>query len=60
MKDPWGREIYWIGGGRATWSGDENSDFQTVRDGYISVTPLHVDLTNYEFLEAARSWSLND
>jgi len=60
MKDPWGREIYWIGGGRATWSGGADSDFQAVRDGYISVTPLHVDLTNYEFLEAARSWSLND
>jgi 5'-nucleotidase len=60
MKDPWGREIYWIGGGQATWSGDAESDFQAVREGFISVTPLHVDLTNYEFLEAARSWSLND
>jgi 5'-nucleotidase len=60
MKDPWGREIYWIGGGRATWSGGEDSDFQAVRNGYISVTPLHVDLTNYEFLETVRSWSLND
>ena len=60
MKDPWGREIYWIGGGQATWSGDAESDFHAVREGFISVTPLHVDLTNYEFLEAARSWSLND
>jgi 5'-nucleotidase len=60
MKDPWGREIYWIGGGHATWSGGADSDFQAVRDGYISVTPLHVDLTNHEFLETVRSWSLND
>ncbi|HXF96961.1 MAG TPA: 5'/3'-nucleotidase SurE [Gemmatimonadales bacterium] len=59
MKDPWGREIYWIGGGRATWSGGEHSDFRAVQDGYISVTPLHVDLTNYELLEVVRSWDLD-
>ena len=60
MNDPWGREIYWIGGGRATWSGDAQSDFRAVREGYISLTPLHVDLTNYELIEVARSWALDD
>ena len=60
MNDPWGREIYWIGGGRATWSGDASSDFHAVRDGYISLTPLHVDLTNYELIEVVRSWALDD
>lgn len=59
MKDPWGREIFWIGGGRAVWSGGADSDFQAVRDGYVSVTPLHVDLTNYQLLEVVRSWSLS-
>jgi len=58
MKDPWGREIYWIGGGHVTWSGGAESDFRAVRDGYISVTPLHVDLTNYSLLEAVRGWGL--
>ena len=58
MKDPWGREIYWIGGGRAVWSGSADSDFQAVREGYVSVTPLHVDLTNYQLLDRVRSWSL--
>ncbi len=58
MKDPWGREIYWIGGGKATWSGGADSDFQAVRDGYISVTPLHVDMTNYDLLETALAWNL--
>ena len=60
MNDPWGREIYWIGGGRATWSGDADSDFHAVREGYISLTPLHVDLTNYELIEVVRSWALDD
>ena len=58
MRDPWGREIYWVGGGRATWSGGTESDFRAVQEGYISVTPLHVDLTNYELLEVVRSWNL--
>jgi 5'-nucleotidase len=58
MQDPWGREIYWIGGGRAKWSGGAESDFRAMEDGYISVTPLHVDMTNYELLEVVRSWTL--
>ena len=60
MKDPWGREIFWIGGGRPVWSGGEEMDFKAVEDGYISVTPLHVDLTNYPLLEAVRSWRLGE
>ena len=56
MKDPWGREIYWIGGGSAAWSGREDSDFRAVRDGYISITPLHLDLTHYEMLATAQTW----
>jgi 5'/3'-nucleotidase len=59
MKDPWGREIYWIGGGHVTWSGGADSDFRAVREGYISVTPLHVDLTNYDLLEVVRGWGLS-
>ncbi|MEK7668446.1 MAG: 5'/3'-nucleotidase SurE [Gemmatimonadota bacterium] len=58
MQDPWGREIFWIGGGQLSWSGREDSDFQAVEDGFISVTPLHVDLTNYELLETVRAWGL--
>jgi len=56
MKDPWGKEIYWIGGGHVTWSGGAESDFRATRDGYISVTPLHMDMTNYKLLEVVQSW----
>jgi 5'-nucleotidase len=58
-KDPSGREYFWIGGGVAHWSGAKDSDFQAVEDGYVSVTPLHLDLTNYELLEEIRSWHLH-
>jgi len=58
MTDPWGREIFWIGGGTITWTGTENSDHLAVAGGYISVTPLHMDLTNYSLLETVKGWAL--
>jgi 5'-nucleotidase len=58
MKDPWGREVYWIGGGDVTWSADPDSDHAAVKAGYISVTPLHMDLTHYDWLEKVREWDL--
>jgi len=60
MRDPWGKDIYWVGGGHVTWSGDADSDFRATREGYISVTPLHMDMTNYELIEAAQSWFPED
>ncbi|MFN0098252.1 MAG: 5'/3'-nucleotidase SurE [Gemmatimonadaceae bacterium] len=56
MKDPWGREIFWIGGGSVAWSGTEDSDFRAVKDGYISVTPLHLDLTARDRLDDSEQW----
>ena len=57
-KDPSGREYFWIGGGVASWRGPKDSDFQAVEEGYVSVTPLHLDLTNYRLLEEIRGWDL--
>lgn len=56
--DPSGREYFWIGGGVAEWRGTRDSDFQAVEDGYVSVTPLHLDLTNYGLIEDIRAWDL--
>ena len=56
MKDPWGREIFWIGGGSVEWSGSDDSDFRAVQDGYVSVTPLHLDLTARDRLDDAERW----
>ena len=56
MQDPWGRDIFWIGGGSISWQGREDSDFRAIQDGYISVTPLHLDLTHFDMLAAAATW----
>ncbi len=55
-EDPSGREYFWIGGGVSSWSGREDSDFRAVQAGYLSVTPLHLDLTNYRLITEVRSW----
>ncbi len=56
MQDPRKREIFWIGGGSASWSGAADSDFRAVEDGYISVTPLTLDLTHLKMLDEAKLW----
>jgi 5'-nucleotidase len=56
--DPKGREYFWIGGGISAWTGAEDADFRAVQGGFISVTPLHLDLTNYTTLEEIRGWQL--
>ena len=56
MCDPWGRPMYWIGAGSMSWTGGEDSDYRAIADGYISVTPLHLDLTNGAMFDSAESW----
>jgi len=48
--DPWGRRHFWIGGGTPSWEEGNDTDFSAVTSGYISITPIHLDLTNYEAL----------
>jgi 5'-nucleotidase len=48
--DPKGRSYYWIGEGENHWEPHDRSDYQAVRDGYVSVTPLHPDLTAHHVL----------
>jgi 5'-nucleotidase len=45
--DPRGRKYYWIGGEDLGFIAAEGTDCTAVADGFISVTPLHLDLTNY-------------
>ncbi|HUP01653.1 MAG TPA: 5'/3'-nucleotidase SurE [Gemmatimonadota bacterium] len=55
-KDPHGKTYYWIGGGDPTWEGPEDSDYLAVEDGCISITPIHLDLTNHRAIQDLREW----
>jgi 5'-nucleotidase len=56
MHDPWGKDIFWIGGGTVAWSGAPDSDFRAIQEGFISVTPLQLDITHFDMLAAAEDW----
>ena len=47
-----------IGGQGPDWKGENSCDFRAIEDGHISITPIHLDLTNYAAIEELRSWSL--
>jgi 5'-nucleotidase len=55
--DPKGRPYYWIEEGEDIWHADPRSDHQAVSDGYVSITPLHADLTAYDALAAVKHLS---
>ncbi len=46
--DPRGRKYYWIGGEPPIWHPGEGTDFDAVQNGFVSITPLHLDLTHHE------------
>jgi 5'-nucleotidase len=53
--DPKGRPYYWIEEGQNEWEPHDRSDYQAVRDGFVSVTPLHPDLTAHHALAAVEA-----
>jgi 5'-nucleotidase len=56
QDDPRGRPIWWIGPPGPAQDAGPGTDFHAVRSGYISITPIHVDLTRYQALETVASW----
>lgn len=55
-NDPRGRPIWWIGPPGPEQDAGPGTDFNAVRRGYISISPMHVDLTRYQALEKVASW----
>ncbi|MBN1163478.1 MAG: 5'/3'-nucleotidase SurE [Candidatus Krumholzibacteriota bacterium] len=54
--DPRGKDCFWIGGGEPGWSDEENTDFAAVSSGFVSITPLRVDLTDYKNIFELKKW----
>jgi 5'/3'-nucleotidase len=53
--DPRGKPYYWIEEGQDQWEPHDRSDYQAVKDGYVSITPLQPDLTAYDMLKAVEA-----
>lgn len=56
--DPRGRKYYWIGGGTMVFEEGGETDHDAVSKGFISITPLHIDLTSYGSIEKLKKWRL--
>ncbi len=56
--DPRGRKYYWIGGGDLGFQDVEGTDFYAINAGFVSITPLHLDLTNYRSFQTLATWNL--
>jgi 5'-nucleotidase len=54
--DPRGRPYYWIGGQSPTGVDEPGTDFGALRAGYVSVTPLQLDLTAREAVDGLKKW----
>ncbi len=57
QTDPRGRAMWWIGPVGAVDDAGPGTDFDAVRRGFISITPLHVDLTRFKALDKVSSWT---
>ncbi|GAB4424654.1 MAG: 5'/3'-nucleotidase SurE [Thermodesulfovibrionales bacterium] len=61
VLSPRGERYYWIGGGVTYWEHGEDTDINAVEQGYVSVTPIHLDLTNYNALGLLKAqWPLSE
>lgn len=56
--DPRGRPYYWIEEGESEWHADDRSDYHAVKTGWISITPLHPDLTRRDALKIVEALPL--
>lgn len=58
--DPWGEPLYWVGGGIPRTDRADDTDVCAINEGYVSVTPIHLDKTNHEGIFHIREdWDLS-
>ncbi len=58
--DPYGKKYYWLTGNLMETDKDLLSDQFALRNNYISVTPIHFDLTDYKTYDVMKSWDINN
>jgi 5'-nucleotidase len=56
QQDPYGRDIFWVGPPGSAQDAGIGTDFHALENGYVSVTPLQIDLTRHEGVQALGTW----
>jgi len=56
QQNPRGETVYWVGPAGAAADAGEGTDFHAVANGYVSITPLQIDLTHVGQLETLKEW----
>jgi 5'-nucleotidase len=61
MLNPWGEKHFWIGGGKIYWEHGEDTDMEAVQRNFVSISPIHLDLTNFSALKFMReTWKISE
>ncbi|MFN8672262.1 MAG: 5'/3'-nucleotidase SurE [Candidatus Sericytochromatia bacterium] len=58
-EDLRGKVYYWLGGSPVEHNDDHDTDTEAVKSKFISITPIHYDLTNYDFMSQLSNWKLD-
>ena len=58
-KDPWGNVYYWMSGTVREMEQNSDSDIMAINENYISITPIHFDLTSFEHFEELKKWGIH-
>lgn len=56
QRDPYNRKIYWVGPAGPAQDAGEGTDFYAIKQGYVSVTPLQIDLTRHDGVRPLHQW----
>lgn len=56
--DPRGKEYYWLGGEVLDVDKEPETDIYAIQNGFISITPIQFDLTNYKMMDLLNNWSI--
>lgn len=56
--DQRGKKYFWIGEQISVWEKENDTDFATIQKGYVSITPLHLDMTDYKVMEQIKRWKI--
>jgi 5'-nucleotidase len=54
--DPRNRPYYWIGGQSPTGIPEDGTDFGALQQGFVSITPLHLDMTAFDIVDSLQTW----